>query len=229
MVIHEYSDDYLHFLQLHLGGDRNFCYLLGDCKSGTAAAVDPGFKADQFAAAAAERGLEIKLILLTHAHSDHVAQAGKLARLTRARLCAGKEEKVPRSVAVGDGDRLTLGERAILVYHTPGHSRGHLCYLFENRLITGDLLFCGKVGGTGPHFPGSSPEAEWNSLQRILSLPDDTLIFPGHDYYGGEGAMTHSTIGHERRHNPFLLCQSLEDFRHLKDNWESYKAEHGIR
>jgi hydroxyacylglutathione hydrolase len=229
MVIHEYSDSDICFLQLHLGGDRNFCYLLGDRQSRMAAAIDPGFAADQFAAAAAERGLEIKLILITHAHSDHVGQAARLARLTKAARYAGKEEKMPNAMIVKDGERLALGIRTILAYQTPGHSRGHFCYRFEDRLMTGDLLFCGKVGGTGRHFPGSSPEAEWDSLQRILSLPDEIGIFPGHDYYGGEGKMPHSTIGFERRHNPFLLCNSFEAFCNLKDNWESYKADHGIR
>ena len=229
MVIYEHSNSDICFLQLHLGGDRNFCYLLGDRKSGTAAAVDPGFAADSFAAAATERGLEIKLILVTHAHSDHVGQASKLVRLTKAKLYAGKEEKMPKAMIVSDGGELALGKRMILAYHTPGHSPGHICYRFEDRLITGDLLFCGKVGGTGRHFPGSSPKAEWDSLQRILSLPDDVAVFPGHDYYGGEGKMPHSTIGFERQHNPFLLCKSFDAFCHLKDNWESYKAEHGIR
>ena len=229
MIVHEFSNDHICFLQLHLGGDRNFCYLLGDRHSGAAAAVDPGFKADRFAAAAAERDLQIRLILITHAHGDHMDQAGKLSRLTKAPLYAGREEKVPHSMVAANGDRLALGDRTILVYQTPGHSPGHLCYLFENRLITGDLLFCGKVGGTGRHFPGSSAEAEWDSLQLILRLPDRTQVFPGHDYYGGKGVRQHSTIGYEKKHNPFLLCPSFEAFLHLKDTWDSYKAEHGIR
>lgn len=229
MVIHEYSDDHIHFLQLHLGGDRNFCYLLGDRRSKTAAAVDPGFAAAKFAAEAAERNLEIRLILITHAHSDHMGAADKLARLTGASRCAAKEEDIPGCVIVNDGDQLVLGEKRISAYHTPGHSPGHTCYLFEKRLITGDLLFCGKVGGTGPNFPGSSAEAEWHSLRRIAGLNEAICVFPGHDYYGGKGTRTHSTIGYEKRHNPFLLCESFEAFSHLKDNWESYKAEHGIR
>ena len=229
MIAHEYSDKHICFMQLHLGGDRNFCYLIGDLKSGYAAAVDPGFKAGQFAAAAADRGLKIKLILITHGHSDHADKAGELGRITGATLHAGKEEKVPNAAALNDGDQLALGEKTIFVYHTPGHTPGHTCYLFEKRLVTGDLLFCGKVGGTGHNFPGSSARAEWESLQRIMSLPDDVQVFPGHDYFGGQGVMQHSTIGYEKKHNPFLLCKNYEAFCHLKDNWDSYKAEHGIR
>jgi len=229
MIVYEDSDDRMHFLQLHLGGDRNFCYLLGDRRSGDAAAVDPGFRADRFASAASQRGLKIRMILITHSHSDHAARAGKLAQLTGATVYAGKEEKVPGAVAVSDGDSLSLGRLSVRAYHTPGHSPGHVCYLFRKNLVTGDLLFCGKVGGTGRNFPGSSPKEEWVSLQRITSLPGDILIFPGHDYYGGKGLMQHSTLGYEKEHNPFLLCESFEAFLHLKETWDTYKAEHGIR
>ena len=229
IVTGDYADEYIRFLQLQLGGDRNFCYICVDVKSGMAAVVDPGFRAGWLSAAAAERGLKISCILITHGHSDHIAQAGRLADITGAPVYAGERERVPGSLVLTDGQRLNLGTRPITAFHTPGHSPGHLCYLFENRLMTGDLLFCGKVGGTGPGFPGSAAEEEWASLKRIASLPEETLVYPGHDYYGGDGRMPHSTIGCEKRNNPFLLCGSFEAFTHLKQNWDSYKREHGIR
>jgi hydroxyacylglutathione hydrolase len=229
MTSYEYRDDSGCMLQLHLGGDRNFGYLCADLPSGTAAAVDPGFGADLFMEVAFDRKLAIKMILITHAHADHIGQAEKLVKLTQARLYAGEQEYVPGSAAVHDGDQLLLGDQSILALHTPGHSPGHFCFLFDRKLVTGDLLFCGKVGGTGPYFPGSSAEEEWRSLKRITRLPDETLVFPGHDYYGGDGEMPHSSIGYEKQHNPFLLCQDLSSFLHLKDNWAEYKRQHGIR
>ncbi len=228
-IINEHRDEQIHFLQLHLGGDRNFCYVLGDLRSGQAAVIDPGFRANQLADTVAERRLEIRYILITHAHSDHIGQARRLAAITGAILYAGAQEKMPGALVASDGQKWYLGKKTVLALSTPGHSPGHMCYLFKNRLMTGDLLFCGKVGGTGPHFPDSSPEEEWNSLKRIMGLPDKTLVFHGHDYYGGEGKMTHSTIGFEKQHNPFLRCKSFEAFLYLKQNWESYKREHGIR
>ena len=116
---------------------------------------------------------------------------------------------VGRAMALADGQTFSLGDHTLSALHTPGHSPGHFCFLCENRLITGDLLFCGKIGGTGPYFPGSSPEQQYSSLEKICQLPDSVLVFPGHDYYGGEGSMPHSTIGFEKNHNPFLL---VEDF-----------------
>jgi hydroxyacylglutathione hydrolase len=229
MINYEYCGHSSCFLQICLGGDRNFGYLCGDFQSGIAAAVDPGFGANLFMEAASDRKLAIKMILITHAHSDHIGQAEELAKLTEAPIYAGEQEAVSSAAVVRDGDRLLLGNCAVLALHTPGHSPGHFCFLFDAKLVTGDLLFCGKVGGTGSHFPGSSPEEEWRSLKRITGLPDETLVFPGHDYYGGEGDMPHSSLGYEKQHNPFLLCQDLNAFLHLKDTWAEYKRQHGIR
>ncbi len=213
--------------QLHLGGDRNFHYLLGDPVTGRAVAVDPGFDAPGFAAAARERDLDITMILITHPHGDHDSAAAELAALTGARILAG----VPgayRAEVLTDGQRLEVGDLVVEALATPGHEPHHFCFLATDHLVTGDLLFCGKVGGTGDFFPDSSAQQEWESLQKVLQLPDATVVLPGHDYYGGEGTMPHSTIGHERLHNPFL-AGDFEAFCHLKDNWATYKEKHGIR
>ncbi len=225
----DHSRGGVRFIQLHLGGDRNFCYLLGDGDSGEAAVIDPGFEPERLLDIANENALLIRHILVTHGHSDHTGGVRRLVELTGASVSAGAEDRVPGAVAVDDGQEIALGARRVQALHTPGHSPGHCCYLFEGRLVTGDLLFCGKVGGTGSYFPGSSARAQWDSLQRLMRLPEDTEVFPGHDYYGGEGVMPHSTIGFERAHNPFLTGGDFESFVALKENWPIYKKEHGIR
>lgn len=229
MIKNDLSNDRIRCLQLHLGGDRNFCYLLGDPTTGWAAAVDPGFEPAAFHEVARAQGLEIREILVTHGHADHTAGCAELASLAGARIRAGAADAVPGAETVNDGQIVEVGELAIECLATPGHSPGHFSYLCEDRLITGDILFCGKVGGTGDYFPGSSARQEWDSLQRLLQLPPDTLVLPGHDYYGGEGEMPHSTIGFESINNPFLAAGDFEAFVHLKDNWAAYKKEHGIR
>jgi len=229
MIRNDLSNARIRCLQLHLGGDRNFCYLLGDPATGLAAAVDPGFEPDTFHRLAREAGLEIREILVTHGHADHTGGCRRLAALAGARIRAGAADAAVGTEPVGDGQIIEVGELAVECLATPGHAPDHVCYLCEDRLVTGDLLFCGKVGGTGDYFPGSSAREEWDSLQRILRLPPDTLVLPGHDYYGGEGTMPHSTIGFESVNNPFLTADDFTAFCHLKDNWAAYKKEHGIR
>ena len=228
-MIHDHSAPHLRFLQIHLGGDRNFCYLLGDPDSGDAAAVDPGFEPEKFLEIAETEGLTITEILFTHGHPDHTGGAAALPALTGARMRGGAEDLITGAEALEDGQVILLGDLEITALATPGHSPGHFCFLCEGRLVTGDILFCGKVGGTGTYFKGSSARQEYDSLHGLMKLPDETLVFPGHDYYGGEGQRPHSTIGFEKTSNPFLTAPDFAAFCHLKDNWADYKKEHGIR
>lgn len=229
MIVHDHSAGGLLALQIHLGGDRNFCYLFADRATGEGAAVDPGFAPERLAALAVEQGVRLTHLLITHGHGDHVGGAAALAAATGAVIHAGPQERVAGAQPVAEGEVFALGAQRLLAFHTPGHTAGHFCYLGHGLLCTGDLLFCGKVGGTGRAFPGSSAAAEWTSLRRLLTLPDETVVLPGHDYWGGEGRRPFSTIGFERAHNPFLLCADFAAFTDLKENWVRYKREHGVR
>ena len=124
-------------------------------------------------------------------------------------------------IEVKDGDIFKLGALELRIIHTPGHCQDGMCILIENKLITGDTLFVGKVGGTDLE---EGARLEYESLQQLMQLDENLEVYPGHDF----GAQPSSTIGYEKRNNPFILQPTLEDFVHLKANWVAYKAEHGI-
>ncbi|NIA07584.1 MAG: MBL fold metallo-hydrolase [Actinobacteria bacterium] len=211
------------FEQMAVGGDRNFAYLVADQESGKALLVDPAYNQKMVLAIVAQHSLDLIYVVNTHGHYDHSQLSDKIAKATGARVVAHKSSASADDLAVDDGHVLELGSLKVKILHTPGHTPDGICLLTDNKLITGDTLFVGKVGGTD-HGPGA--RAEYDSLfDKLLKLPDDVEVWPGHDY----GPRPSSTIGQERRENPFLLCPSFEAFVDLKRNWARYKREHGIK
>ncbi len=208
--------------QFHMGGDRNLGYLVADPASRQAAVIDPSYTPEQIVAFAQKEGYEIVYVLNTHRHEDHTNGNETMAALTGVRAL-GYGDRDPRTgLRLVDGARLPLGALSIEVLHTPGHAPDALCFWADGALFTGDTLFVGKVGGTD--FDAGA-RAEYHSLhEKLLALPDDTIVYPGHDV----GVAPTSTIGHERATNPFLLQPDFEAFVHLKRNWLAYKEEHGI-
>jgi hydroxyacylglutathione hydrolase len=211
------------FEQIRAGGDRNFGYLLGDRAAKRAVLIDPSYSPEVFVARAADQGLAVSHVINTHGHPDHTNGNERAVSMTRAAIAA--HPLLHPDLLLEDGHRLAVGALTLRCVHVPGHCEDHLALYEEtNRLlITGDLLFVGKVGGTTSD---EDARVEWNSLQRLVAeVPDDATVWPGHDY----GARPSSTMALEKSTNPFLQCRSVNEFLQLKATWASFKKEHGLR
>jgi len=211
------------FEQIRSGGDRNFGYLLGDRETRAGVLIDPSYSPEAFVERARAQGLSISHVINTHSHPDHTNGNEKALALTGAAFAAHPMLNPP--VALNDGGSLEIGELRLTAYHVPGHCVDHVV-LYEpvhHLLMTGDLLFVGKVGGTQNDTDAST---EWRSLQRLLTLvPDETTVWPGHDY----GVRPSSTIGLEKQTNPFLLCTDEAAFLRLKADWPHVKQRLGLK
>lgn len=212
------------FEQIPAGGDRNFAYLIGDEAAREAAIIDPSYAPERALDHATRHALNVRYVISTHSHPDHIAGNAYVLERTQAVEVLYESSPHPSSVRVKDEGELSVGVIRLRFLHTPGHIPDHVCVLAAGKLITGDILFVGKVGGTGTYFKGSDPQQQWESLQRLMKLDAAIEVWPGHDY----GVAPSSTIGHERATNPFLLCKTLEEFLYLKDHWAEYKKLHNI-
>lgn len=210
------------FEQIDAGGDRNFSYLIGDEGTRLCAVVDPGYDTSKVEARVKELGLQVAYVLNTHTHRDHVV-GNPVFHTEGVKLGAYKEARVNPDLKLDHGDVIQMGQQRIEVLFTPGHYVDALCLLVNGKLMTGDTLFVGCIGGSGAQ--GGSAEKQFHSLfEVILQLDDSVEVYPGHDY----GPTPVSTIGYERTNNPFLTRTNFQDFIWLKEHWEEYKAEHGI-
>ena len=210
------------FEQIDAGGDRNFSYLIGDEAGGACAVVDPGYDTSKLEARVRDLGLRVTHIFNTHTHHDHVAGNGVFHK-DGVQLAAYKEASVNPDIRLEHGSTVQVGGNAVEVLFTPGHYLDSICLLVNGKLMTGDTLFVGCIGGSG--FQGSSAEKQHHSLLEVIMKLDDAVeVYPGHDY----GPSPSSTIGNERANNPFLHRADFQEFLWLKENWDDYKAEHGI-
>ena len=188
------------FKQIEVGLMKNFSYIIGD--SGEAAIVDPGWEYKKLIEICEKEDLKIKKILLTHAHYDHAKDLTKLAARTDAEIYVHKSEDIKsrdfKIKHIKDNDTINIGNINIEVIETPGHTPGGVCFLFDNKLLTGDTLFVGAIGRVD--LPGSSEEDMKESLKKLSELDDNIEVYPGHDY----GSMPKSTIGYEKENNQFM-------------------------
>ena len=208
--------------QLIPGGDRNFSYIAGDKEGGAGIIIDPSYNPEMILKEAKKLGLEIKYIFCTHSHYDHTNGNNTIKKLTgKTPLLYGHTDG-ETGLIISDETILLPGSLNIKIIHTPGHTEDSMCIYTGNALFTGDTLFVGKIGGT--HTVENALK-EYSSLhEKLMTLPDETLVYPGHNY----GTFPVSTIGEEKRNNPFIIQPDFEAFLYLKNNWTQYKLEHGI-
>ena len=204
--------------QLIVGSMSVCCYLVGCEKTKSAAIIDPGGNEDMILSTVKKEGLKVQYIINTHSHPDHDCGNGKIKEATGAPIVLHEDEATfsarpdikqyfsvlglpaspPADKTVKDGEIITIGELEFTFFHTPGHTPGGMCLYRAPDLFTGDTLFVGSVGRTD--FPGGDPKALIDSIKtKLLILPGETKIWPGHGY-GGD----YSTIDAEARSNPFL-------------------------
>ncbi len=201
--------------QLTVGPLQVNCYIVADEKTKDAIIIDPGDDAEDILGVVKDRNLNVKYVILTHAHFDHVGANKALKDATGAAILMHQDDKrllenaasqgsmfgmrshasPPADKYVKHGDNITVGDLSFKVLHTPGHSQGGICLQGNGVVFTGDALFAGSIGRTD--FPGG----DFNTLIRsikthLLPLPDDTIVLSGHG--------PSSTIGAEREGNPFL-------------------------
>ncbi len=215
------SSETVYLRQMELGPMQNFVYLIGDPETRECVAVDPAWEIDAIVEQIEADDMRLTGVLVTHTHQDHVGGhlfghdipgiEELLARVPAKVYVHSAEREFLRGfgsdlVKVESGATLGVGKRTITFVHTPGHTPGSQCFLVDGRLISGDTLFIRSCGRTD--LPGSDPKEMYTSLtQRLGALPDDTVVFPGHNYGG-----TVTTIGDEKRSNPMMRFPSMTDF-----------------
>ncbi|MBU3933001.1 MAG: MBL fold metallo-hydrolase [Proteobacteria bacterium] len=204
--------------QRQVGQMAVFAYLVGDENSGEALIIDPAAETEAIIAAAEKKKVKIKYIVNTHGHVDHIGGNVDMKKATGAAIVIheddaemlvatpatmlrmfGAKQSPPADRTVRDGDLIEVGTITLQVIHTPGHSPGSIVLHTDGYAFTGDTLFVEAVGRTD--LPGGSEVVMYDSIQRKLcTLPDETVVLPGHNY----GSTPTSTIGHEKKFNPFL-------------------------
>jgi hydroxyacylglutathione hydrolase len=194
------------------------CYIVACEKTGKAAVIDPGGDEKKILAEIKDKGYQVEYIIATHGHPDHVCGNRVLQEATGAKIVMhrldslffnkpevrsyfsmlGLEPSPPVDREVEEGESIEIGTFSLKVIHTPGHTPGGMCLYNAPDLITGDTLFVGGLGRTD--FPGGSHEELLHSITtKLLVLPEETVVWPGHGYGGSR-----STIGEEKDSNPYF-------------------------
>jgi len=202
----------LYLKQLEVGPMQNFVYLIGDREKRECMMVDPAWEVGRVLKEAKKDEMKVVGALVTHAHFDHVNGLDDFLKEVKGKIHCNKDEseflKDWRSdlKPMSDGDRLSVGDIEITFLHTPGHTPGSQCFLVQDKLVSGDTLFiqaCGRCD-----LPGGDAEQMYYSLKRLAGLEENVILYPGHNY----SEESTSTIGQEKRWNPYLKTPNLQDF-----------------
>ncbi len=203
------------FRQLFDSVSCTFTYLLASHEGGEALLIDPVLeKVGRYVTLLNELDLKLAKAIDTHIHADHITALGALRDETHCITVMGKESSADVvSMRVEDGDKIEIEGISLDVMYTPGHTDDSYCFAMPDRVFTGDTLFIRGSGRTD--FQHGDPIAAYHSLfDKLLKLPDDTLVYPGHDYKGDSV----STIGEEKRFNPRLQVGSAEEYAEIMNN-----------
>jgi glyoxylase-like metal-dependent hydrolase (beta-lactamase superfamily II)/rhodanese-related sulfurtransferase len=203
------------FRQLFDSVSGTYSYLLASRAGGEALILDPVLeKVDRYCHLLRELDLKLVKAVDTHLHADHVTGLGELRDRTHCVTIMGEQSKADVvAMRVGDGDKVMIEGLSLDVMYTPGHTDDSYSYLMADRVFTGDTLLIRGTGRTD--FQNGSARAQYDSIfGRLLKLPDETMVFPAHDYKGD----TVSTIGEEKRFNPRLQVRSVEEYVELMSN-----------
>ena len=203
------------FRQLFDGVSSTYSYLLASRRGGEALIIDPVLeKVDRYIQLLRELDLRLVKAVDTHLHADHITGLGALRDRTHCITVMSDRSRVDVvSMRVADGDRLLIEGVELEVLYTPGHTDDSCCFRMEDRVFTGDTLLIRGTGRTD--FQNGDARAQYESIfGRLLRLPDETLVYPAHDYKGD----TVSTIAEERRYNPRLQVKSVDEYVELMHN-----------
>ena len=216
-------NDDLYLEQILVGPMENFIYLIGSKRTREVALIDPAWDVDGLLNHIQARDLKLSCVLVTHYHPDHVGGSmgghsieglAEVLEKESVKTFVNKHEAegLKKVTGVSDvdlnivdsGDHLTIGENDIEFLHTPGHTPGSQCFKVNHNLVSGDTLFvqgCGRVD-----LPGSNSEDMFHSLRKLSTLPDDTILYPGHHYSPQES----ETMGKVKEINSYLRIEDLD-------------------
>src|SRR5687768_4348228 len=203
------------FRQLFDQTSGTYSYLLASRRGGEALIMDPVLeKVDRYIQLIRELDLRLVKAVDTHLHADHVTGLGALRDRTHCITVMGEQTKADVvSMRLAEGDKLSIDGVSLDVLYTPGHTVDSYSYVMRDRVFTGDTLLIRGTGRTD--FQNGDPRAQYESIfNKLLKLPEDTLLFPAHDYKGE----TVSTIGEEKAFNPRLQVKSVDEYAELMNN-----------